>query len=126
MTGDEQLDHVLNLLKETKLVSAEFDLGWFGRYFKGWKTRNQAIHNFVPQSYDGPINLYRAVEADQETLKAVAELGVDFEEPTLGWAELCTQPLNVQMVAGYHETMLDEPHVQDLARHLKTCIDNGS
>jgi thioesterase domain-containing protein/acyl carrier protein len=122
-TGDEQLDYVLNLLKETKLVSAELDLGWFGRYFKGWKARNQAIHNFVPQSYDGPISLYRAVEADGETLKAVAELGVDLEEPTLGWAELCTQPVHVQMVAGYHETILDEPHVQNLARQLKNRIE---
>jgi len=122
MTGDEQLNYVLELLKETQLVSAELDLGWFGRYFKGWKARNQAIHNFVPQSYDGAISLYRAGETDLETSQSFAELGVDLEDATLGWAELCTQPVQVQMVAGYHETMLDEPHVRALAQRLTNCI----
>ncbi len=122
MTGDEQLNYVLDLLKKAQLVSAELDLGLFGRYFKGWKARNQAIRNFGPQSYDGAISLYRASEINQETSRSLGEPGFDVEDATLGWAEHCTQPVNVQMVAGYHETMLDEPHVQALAQHLINCI----
>jgi thioesterase domain-containing protein len=44
-------------------------------------------------------------------------------DPRLGWRDFALGGLDVLRVAGGHETMLAEPHVQDLARQLTALLD---
>ncbi len=66
-----------------------------------------------PQPYEGLITLFKAVEQS-------AEFGPD---PSLGWACVARQGVDVHEVPGDHMTILDEPRVATLASRLRACID---
>ncbi len=68
---------------------------------------------YRPQLYDGLITLFKAVEQS-------AEFGPD---PSLGWACVARQGVDVHEVPGDHMTILDEPRVATLADRLRACID---
>jgi thioesterase domain-containing protein len=40
----------------------------------------------------------------------------------MGWSELTTEPVDVQMIAGSHGTILQEPHVAVLAEKLRAFL----
>ena len=43
-------------------------------------------------------------------------------DASFGWAPFSTAPVRVQVVPGDHYTMMHEPHVQALAKHLGDCL----
>jgi hypothetical protein len=43
-------------------------------------------------------------------------------EPALGWTQFAKEGVRVNIVAGTHETILEEPIVQVLAQELKICL----
>jgi len=90
---------------------------------QGHKARNRAIHEYGPGTYDGKVTLFRCAEVDQRQLDAFERVGVAIEEPTFGWRELTTEPVEVYEVPGYHERMCQEPYVQVLAERLGRCIE---
>jgi thioesterase domain-containing protein len=46
-------------------------------------------------------------------------------DPTLGWAAYSQEGVSVRTVAGDHVSMFTYPHVRDLARELKDCLDQA-
>jgi amino acid adenylation domain-containing protein len=71
-----------------------------------------ALRNYVPQSYDGDANLFRAKD----------EL-CSYSDPTLGWGGLVKGRLEILEISGDHDTILHEPHIGMLARVLNSCLD---
>jgi thioesterase domain-containing protein len=47
------------------------------------------------------------------------------KDPALAWAPLVTGPIRVHAVAGTHQTMLEEPHVDVLAESLLKALRQG-
>ena len=41
----------------------------------------------------------------------------------MGWDKYSLKPVETYEVPGEHITMLAEPHVQVLAKHLKVCLE---
>jgi aspartate racemase len=67
---------------------------------------------FAPkQVYPDRVTLFRAIE------------NIGFIDPDLGWRELAPGGLEIHDVPGDTFSMLQEPHVQVLAKKLKACID---
>ena len=73
-----------------------------------------ALRNYVPQTYDGDANLFRAKD----------EL-CSYSDPTLGWGGLIKGRLDILEISGDHDTILHEPHVQVLAEKLKIYIERA-
>jgi thioesterase domain-containing protein len=71
-----------------------------------------ALRNYVPQSYEGDANLFRAKD----------EL-CSYSDPTLGWGDLVKGRLEILEISGDHDTILHEPHIGMLARVLNSCLD---
>jgi amino acid adenylation domain-containing protein len=71
-----------------------------------------ALRHYVPQTYDGDANLFRAKD----------EL-CSYSDPTLGWGGLIKGRLEVLEISGDHDTILHEPHIGTLARVLNSCLD---
>jgi hypothetical protein len=46
-----------------------------------------------------------------------------YEDPSLGWGRRATHGVRVCDIAGGHSSMLQEPHVQNLAEQLQISID---
>jgi len=77
----------------------------------------------LQKGYQGRISLFRTSEVYQDKLGMFGEIPSD---PTWGWNQLSTQPVEVHVVPGSHTTMLSEPHVQVLAELLKLCYQKSS
>ena len=122
LTADEQFDYILNRMKEASLVPADIGVPWLRHYMQGYRTRELAARNYKPRVYTDHLTLFRASDIDPEASNTLRQTGVDFANPTFGWSELCTQPIEVHTVPGYHETIVLEPNVQILADKFKACL----
>ena len=122
LTSDEQFDYILNRMKEERLVPPDIGVPWLRHYMQGYRTRELAARNYVPKVYPGHLTLFRASDIDPEASNTLRQTGVDFSNPTFGWSDLCSQPIEVHTVPGYHETIVLEPNVQVLADKLKACL----
>jgi aspartate racemase len=71
-----------------------------------------ALRNYVPQTYDGDANLFRAKD----------EL-CSYSDPTLGWGGVIKGRLDIREISGDHDTILHEPHIGTLARVLNSRLD---
>ncbi|MFJ6086741.1 type I polyketide synthase [Streptomyces sp. NPDC092369] len=71
-----------------------------------------------PQRYDGPVVLYRATEPAPHTVRDPA---YERDDDALGWDEPCPR-LTVVPVAGHHLSLLDPPHVDEIAAHLRQLL----
>ncbi|MGW0824446.1 beta-ketoacyl synthase N-terminal-like domain-containing protein [Streptomyces sp. NPDC002845] len=67
-----------------------------------------------PGRYDGRVVLYRATEPAPHTVRDPA---YERDDKALGWDEVCPR-LEVVPVAGHHLSLLDPPHVDEIAAHL--------
>jgi len=75
----------------------------------------QASRNYVPQVYPGRVALFRS----RDQMIGVSSYG----DPQLGWGKLAAGGLECHEVPGTHLGMLQEPHVQVLAKKLRDSID---
>lgn len=70
-----------------------------------------AARHYAPKPYTGRVVLFRT---PQRLLRA--------PEHDMGWSRLATEPVDVQMIAGSHGTILQEPHVRVLAEKLSRFL----
>lgn len=68
-----------------------------------------------PGRHDGPVVLYRANDRAPHTVRDPA---YERDDASLGWDEVCPD-LSVVRVAGHHLSLLDPPHVDAIAAHLR-------
>ncbi|MFF9803662.1 acyltransferase domain-containing protein [Streptomyces coeruleorubidus] len=71
-----------------------------------------------PGGYDGPVVLYRATEPAPHTVRDPA---YERDDEALGWDEVCPR-LEVVPVPGHHLSLLDPPHVDEIAAHLSRVL----
>ncbi|MEQ9620457.1 amino acid adenylation domain-containing protein [Coleofasciculus chthonoplastes] len=116
---DEQINLLLLALKKVGQVFGEIELK---RLFQVYKANMQAMTQYVPsQVYPNSITLLRASEIHPGDNFLPDEVMTQ-QDPTWGWSQLCSQPLDVQIVPGNHFTMMMEPQVQSLAQPLKNFL----
>ena len=70
-----------------------------------------AVREYVPRVYDGKVTLFWASE-DLRT-------SIDLVE---GWRVLAGGGIEVHEIPGSHLDIVKEPHVQDLASKLSSCL----
>ncbi|WP_414582644.1 non-ribosomal peptide synthetase [Scytonema sp. PCC 10023] len=120
---DLPLNEQLNLInKKANFIFSDAEIKDFLRYYKRFKVHVQAMRNYVPEVYPDSMTLFRANE----------EIIHDFESPEfhtddllLGWGKYFSQPIQVIEIPGDHFSIFVEPNIQELARHLRICIDNA-
>ncbi|GHC96413.1 polyketide synthase [Streptomyces violarus] len=71
-----------------------------------------------PGDYDGPVVLYRATEPAPHTVRDPA---YERDDEALGWDEVCPG-LEIVPVPGHHLSLLDPPHVDEIAAHLSRVL----
>jgi phthiocerol/phenolphthiocerol synthesis type-I polyketide synthase A len=75
-----------------------------------------------PGRHDGRVVLYRATEPAPHTVRDPA---YERDDRTLGWDEVCPR-LTVVPVAGHHLSLLDPPHVDEIAARLGRELAEGT
>ncbi|WP_030042693.1 thioesterase domain-containing protein, partial [Streptomyces resistomycificus] len=71
-----------------------------------------------PGTHDGRVVLYRATEPAPHTVRDPA---YERDDEALGWDEVCPR-LEVVPVRGHHLSLLDPPHVDEIAAHLRRLL----
>jgi thioesterase domain-containing protein len=113
---DEQLLYIMDLAKEAHIMPQELNLTQVKRSLRNLKTRIHAGRNYLPPVYPGKVTLFRCSNVIPR-YQAFLET-----DPTWGWSNISSLPVDVHIVSGSHETMVVEPDVQVLAEELKACI----
>jgi thioesterase domain-containing protein/acyl carrier protein len=72
-----------------------------------------AVMAYRPRRYEGRVAV----------LKARARPLFGTPEHDLGWSRMVSGPVDVSWIPGSHETFLREPHVREVARHIRLGID---
>jgi thioesterase domain-containing protein/aryl carrier-like protein len=120
---EEKLERILEGLRELGVVGLEIDVPLFLQFLQGFQARLDAVERYQARPYPGRVHLFRPLELDPESLRvATAERLRVLEDPALGWGKIAEAGVEVYKVPGYHDTMLSEPYVRDLAQRLDTCI----
>lgn len=120
---DLPLTEKLNLInKKANSIFSDAELQDFLRHYELFKAHVQAMRSYVPLCYPDSITLFRASE----------EIVHDFDNPEwstndslLGWGKCSSQPIQFIDVPGDHFSIFVEPHIQELAKQLRICIDNA-
>ncbi len=108
---EEQLTCVLEHAQRTRLVSPDLELPGLRRSLQVFTTNLQAMRSYTPSPYTGRVTLLDAEESIGHTAGNAAR-----------WAELALGGTTRYTVTGNHHTVLRQPHVAGLARHLSACL----
>ena len=125
--GDAQLNFFLEQVRKGGLVTDDIpdDIGraYLRRLLTGIRTRGSAWRNYEADVYPGKITVIRCVEQEPFLYNTLAEFGADVEDPTAGWRWLSDEPVEVHFVPGYHERMMMQPSVGEIAKVLTDCVE---
>ncbi len=94
----------------------ELTLTQVKRSLQNFRSRVRAGKDCMPEPYPGKVTLFKCEHIEPrnvETLQA---------DPSWGWAEISSEPVDIHRVPGSHETMVIEPDVRVLAEKLHACI----
>ncbi|GAB1537591.1 hypothetical protein NUACC21_02360 [Scytonema sp. NUACC21] len=116
---NEQL-HLIN--KKTNYIFSDTEIKDFLRYYQLFKVHVQAMRDYVPQVYPHSMML---LKANEEIIHDFESPEFHTDNPLLGWGKYSSQPIQVIEVPGDHFSIFVEPNMQELARHLRICIDNA-
>jgi len=120
---DLSLNEQLDLINQkANLIFTDTEIKDFIRYYKLFKVHVQAMRDYVPLVYPHSMTLFRAKE---EIIHDFESPEFNTDDPLLGWGKCSSQPIKVIEVPGDHFSIFVEPHIQELAKSLKVCIDNA-
>ena len=81
------------------------------------RAQYRALKNYKPQRYTGRLTLFRAR----------MQPFFSSHDPHKGWSRVAVGAIDVKNIPGNHLGMLQEPHVQVLAKELRECLaDNNN
>ena len=119
----EGVELALRRAREAGLVPPELDVSLVERLLAGFQVRGEAMDRYRPEVYPGPITYFRSALRDDDF---AALQGEDAEEDlTRGWSALSALPVEVQTIDTYHDLLMTEPHVGQLAERLSGAIEQA-
>jgi amino acid adenylation domain-containing protein len=80
-----------------------------------WEIHIRALMNYMPKPYPGGVTLFRS--RGHQFLCSF--------DPQYGWGELVRGGVQVKVVSGPHDSILEEPYVKTLADELRKCLDKA-
>jgi len=81
-----------------------------------WETHVRALAKFRARSFHGCVTLFRS---------RVHHLFCSFDA-ACGWSDFAANGVEIRIIPGAHETVMDEPHVSVLARQLRAVLNNAN
>ncbi|HEY0733696.1 MAG TPA: amino acid adenylation domain-containing protein [Herpetosiphonaceae bacterium] len=113
LTPEEQLVYLVDRARAAGKIPPDFGLAHAQALLRVYTANIAAWEAYRPQEYAGRITLFRAGEQAEDT----TALPLDG-----GWGAFAADGVDIHMVAGSHETMVQEPYVEELARQLQSSL----
>jgi thioesterase domain-containing protein len=108
----EQLDRILARAKDLGVIPADAGLVDGQRLLEVFSANAEAMHRYVPQTYDGRLTVIRTND----------HRGAMAEDPTLGWGRLATGGVDSYVVGGTHYTMIRNPFLREVSTALAASL----
>ena len=108
--------------KKANFIFSDAEIQDFLQYYKLFKAHVQAMRDYVPLIYAQSLTLFRA---NEEIIHDFESPEFYTDDPLLGWGKYSSQPIQTIEVPGDHFSIFVEPHIKELAKHLRICIDNA-
>ncbi|MFC6010437.1 amino acid adenylation domain-containing protein [Nocardia lasii] len=126
-TDDAVFDFILTTAVDAGVLpptgSREMVRRLFEVFVAGWR----AVDAYRPQPYDGDVTLLRAVEPLPQVLRPAHDrAGTLHRDPTNGWEAHVAGHLEVIEVPGDHLTLIQAPHVREVAAQLARALGHAS
>ncbi|MDJ0702182.1 MAG: amino acid adenylation domain-containing protein [Leptolyngbyaceae cyanobacterium MO_188.B28] len=139
---DEQLNHFKTQLERInfKWISSSTDIAQINGHFQTFKANLKIDRSYHPPLEAIPVKiiLFETTNTDHseergasiskrmrtkipQKIQAKRPQEI-LRDPTRGWGQLSTKPVEIHQVPGTHFTATDPPHVQVLAEKLKDCL----
>jgi thioesterase domain-containing protein/acyl carrier protein len=109
---EERLAYVVELGRRAQVLPADFDVEHTRRFLGLLKAHAEAEGSYALRPYAGRVALFRC---EQQPVEDVADR-------TLGWDTIALGGIEVYDVSGNHGTLMQVPHVRDLAEKLGRAI----
>ena len=77
---------------------------------------NRAYFCYVPKRFPGTVTLFKSTDGYRDIYR-------DTQDPLMGWQRV-TDGVDVHLLEGNHNQIMDEPHVQALAAAFLTALGN--
>jgi amino acid adenylation domain-containing protein len=113
---DTQLDYALDHLKRHNLLPPGSEASQIRALIRVFKANVQAARTYLPLASRGRITLFKARES----------LGQSNGNSAADWAPLALDGVEVREIPGDHFSMMREPHVKVLAKHLNEILQQAS
>ncbi|MDF5712391.1 MAG: amino acid adenylation domain-containing protein [Rhizonema sp. NSF051] len=110
---DERRLYIIEQVKQLNLIPPDFGLAQAQRLLQTIERNQRAVNTYKIQIYSEKVILFQASEG----------VAISSQDSTLGWRELTTEGVEIHWIPGNHRTIIQEPHVQVLAEHLRTCLE---
>jgi thioesterase domain-containing protein/acyl carrier protein len=117
LSPDEQLAHVVEQGRKINIFPPDVDLMQTKRLIRVYKSNMSASLRFQAQTCGSRVTLFQAAERRPEDPAL---------PPEHGWQEYAEQPVEVFKVPGKHHTMVNSPHVEALAKRMRTCLERAA
>lgn len=114
LTGEAQMQLFLERLRHAGLLRGESTLAQVRRLVRVLRVNSRAWSAYAPRPLGTRLTLFRAEDQTDAVL-----------DETMGWGALSSAPIDVQVVPGDHISLLAEPHVRVLARHLQARLERA-
>jgi len=112
---EEQLDYFRHRAEQAQLVTRWSEESRIQTVFEVFQKNLQAMFQYRPRPYDGPVTLFRATK----------HITPVFQDPYLGWQHWTTGNVDVHNVPCEHLEMLREPFVEQLGTILKPLLEGN-
>ena len=120
LSTDEQIACVLDALRRNDAVPFDEAAKLIRNLLTVSRAHVAARRAYRPGPSAVPVTLFRAREAHNAQLAAAD--GYAGSGESLGWSAVCEHPVRVLWVPGDHVTMMNEPHVRELAQRFGACL----
>ncbi|MGW8648317.1 amino acid adenylation domain-containing protein, partial [Nocardia salmonicida] len=126
-TDDAVFDFILATAVEAGVLPPTGSRALVRRLFEVFVAGWRAIDAYRPQAYDGDITLLRAAEPLPQVLRPAHDrAGTLHRDPTNGWDAYATGHLEVIEVPGDHLTLIQSPHVAEVAARLTRLLEQAA
>src|SRR3989454_202688 len=118
---EARLQFIRDRAVEAGLLPESTSVEWLARLERGYRARREAAVRYVSRRYDGRVTLFRAELAETEGRDEATKPGEANDpekEATFGWTAVCSRSVEVVIVPGSHNSMMQEPNVGGLADRL--------
>ncbi|MCP4401549.1 MAG: amino acid adenylation domain-containing protein [bacterium] len=121
LSWEGKLHYLQDRLQQVNLLSSSADVVQLHGHIQVYRANKHLRYTPPQETHPIPITLFKACEIEPERAEYLERSGM-VNEVSWGWSQYAVQSVDIYEMPGNHFTMMTKPHVQELAKWLKKCL----